>query len=126
MRDGPRVLVVEDDPTIGHMLGKIFEAWGWRVARAGTVAEALGFRAERLDLVVLDLMLPDGDGLEVLRSFRLARNRAKVSISTAKDVEALHEAIDLLPDQLLFKPFIFEPLQEFARSIASAWTPTAD
>lgn len=63
----PHVLVVEDNSLVSDAMRILFEASGNRVSVAGSVAEALGVSAnDPADLVLLDLTLPDGDGLEVV------------------------------------------------------------
>lgn len=62
------VLVVDDEPTIGEVVSLYLERAGYLTRRAGDGAEALRMaRAERPDLVVLDVMLPEIDGIEVMR-----------------------------------------------------------
>src|SRR4051812_50041915 len=65
------VLVVDDEPTIGEVVGRYLQRAGYatRVAHDGRGALA-AVEAERPDLVVLDLMLPGGDGLEGMRRLR--------------------------------------------------------
>jgi CheY-like chemotaxis protein len=66
----PLVLVVDDSPLVTEALGALLDAVGYRTAAAGSVAEALAAvrGAERPAAVLLDLTLPDGDGLAVLRA----------------------------------------------------------
>jgi DNA-binding NtrC family response regulator len=74
------VLVVEDDPAFGSVLGEELQAWGHTVALAASVAEARErLQVEACDVAVLDLQLPDGSGLDVLREIS----------STGLPVEAL-------------------------------------
>ncbi|CAM5494421.1 Regulator of RpoS [Streptomyces tendae] len=66
-----RVLVVDDDPTVAEVVAGYLVRAGYRVDRAGDGPGALGrAAAHRPDLVVLDLMLPGMDGLEVCRRLR--------------------------------------------------------
>ena len=68
-----RLLVVEDEPSIRELLAGSLRYAGFEVAAAGTAADALRLAAvHRPDLVVLDVMLPDGDGFDVLRRLRAA------------------------------------------------------
>src|SRR6185369_5295601 len=68
---GQRVLVVDDDPTVSDVVRRYLERSGLAVTLAGDGPAALrAFDAERPDLVVLDLMLPGIDGLEVARRLR--------------------------------------------------------
>lgn len=117
-RTSPRVLIVEDDTTIAHMVAKIFELWKWDTAKAYTVAAAMALLDEvPYDMVVLDLMLPDGSGIDILRRLRERKCPASISVSTAKGIDDVGDVLELKPDQLNFKPFIFEPLREMAQGI---------
>ncbi len=65
----PLVLVVDDSPLVTEALGVLLEATGYRAAAAGSVAEALRLAREAAPAaLLLDLTLPDGDGLEVARA----------------------------------------------------------
>src|SRR5689334_22513603 len=69
-----RVLVVDDEPDLAEVLAGVLRYEGWQVRTAGDVATALAGAAEFLpDAVVLDIMLPDGNGLAALRDLRAAR-----------------------------------------------------
>ena len=71
MNEGPRVLLVDDEPVILRVLEVNFRIAGFDVSTASTGAEALARAAEApVDAVVLDLQLPDTDGLEVLERLR--------------------------------------------------------
>ncbi len=78
-----RILVCEDNPDIQEILGSFLGAAGYEVVRAATGPEGLQrFEEERPDLVLLDAMLPEKDGWEVLREIR-ARNDTPVIMLTA-------------------------------------------
>lgn len=65
----PAVLIVEDSALVADALGVLLEASGYATGSATTVADALtALRNERYDAMLLDLTLPDGDGLDVLGS----------------------------------------------------------
>ena len=65
------VLVVEDEPQIRRFVRSALEAEGWQVHEAGTLREGLSAAGTRRpDLLVLDLGLPDGDGVELIRDVR--------------------------------------------------------
>ena len=69
------ILVVDDEPRIAEIARDYLERAGFRVAIAGTGADALAFaRTKRPDLVVLDLGLPQMDGLDVTRALRKQSN----------------------------------------------------
>lgn len=119
----PLMLVVEDDPTIAHMLRKIFETWFWETLKAQTVEEGLKLLSPELDLIILDLMLPDGDGIDILKAAKSQALPAKIVVSTGRDVTTLSKVVALHPDQVLIKPFLFEPLRSLADDIAGRWKP---
>ncbi|MGA8463080.1 MAG: response regulator, partial [Trebonia sp.] len=66
-----RVLVVDDEPSLAELLSSVLRYEGWSVRAAGDGAEAVRTGREfRPDAVVLDIMLPDFDGIEVMRKLR--------------------------------------------------------
>jgi len=83
------LLLVEDDPRIATFLLRALKGRGHAVEAVATGAEALvrATRHEALDLVVLDLGLPDMDGLDVLQRLRAAGVRAPVVVLTAREEE---------------------------------------
>jgi DNA-binding response OmpR family regulator len=108
--DHPRgsVLVVDDEPTIGEVVSRYLERAGYatRVALDGPGALA-AVASERPDLVVLDLMLPGVDGLEVMRRIRENdRSRVAVILLTAKGEESDRVVgLRLGADDYVVKPF---------------------
>lgn len=85
---GDRILLVEDDAHIGASLLRALEASGYDAAWAQTGADALtAFAAARADLVLLDLGLPDADGLDVCRRIRSLDPMTIVIMVTARDEE---------------------------------------
>ena len=105
------ILVVEDEPTLRETLVDALEADGFRVIAAADGREALTqFRAERPDLVLLDLMLPELSGIEVTRIIR-AESGVPIVMLTAKDSE-LDKVVglELGADDYVTKPFILREL----------------
>jgi DNA-binding response OmpR family regulator len=102
-----RLLVIEDEARIVELLRSAFERAGFVVDSVGTMAE--GDQALSLvayDAAVLDLGLPDGDGLRMLAKIRTAGNRVPVLILTARDaVEDRVGGLDGGADDYLVKPF---------------------
>ena len=79
--DARRILAVDDDPNVLRLLSLILGGEGYQVAAVGSVREALAaLRADPVDLVVLDLGLPDGSGLEVLREVRVTLQTAALPV----------------------------------------------
>ena len=100
-----RVLIVEDDPQIRRFLRLALEGEGCTVQEASRLD--VGIAASRLgpDLVLLDLGLPDGDGLDFIAPFR-ARSQAPVVVLSARGQEADKvAALDAGADDYLVKPF---------------------
>src|SRR5262245_17132979 len=85
-----KVLVVDDEPTIGEVLSRYLQRAGYETRLAGSGEDALAqAKSERPDLVVLDLMLPGVDGLEVMRRLRQqARGRTAIILLTARGEES--------------------------------------
>jgi two-component system, OmpR family, response regulator MprA len=106
------ILVVDDDPRITEMLRRILAYDGYSVAVAATGGEALARVLERPpDLVVLDIMLPDMDGLEVTRRLRAAGDNVPILLVTARD--AVSDRVTGLKtgaDDYIVKPFAPEEL----------------
>ena len=102
-----RILLVEDNQTLADGLASILRGSGYAVDRVadGASAEAVA-AAEIYDLVILDLNLPEMDGLDVLRSMRARQNRAAVMILTARGTpEERVKGLDLGADDYMIKPF---------------------
>lgn len=109
--DGPQLLVVEDEPEIRRFLRASLGSHGYRVVEAECGAEALRRSSESPpDLVLLDLGLPDIDGLEVIRQMR-AWLTAPIIVVSARGREAEKVcALDAGADDYLTKPFGVEEL----------------
>ncbi len=108
------ILLVEDDARIASFIAKGLKAEGYSVTVAPDTTTALGImatRGEDLDLVLLDLGLPDGDGLSVLRSWRGQRLRLPVIILTARDdLSSKVSGLDAGATDYVTKPFAFDEL----------------
>jgi len=101
-----RVLVVDDEPEIRHIIRVLLEAEGYRIAEAATASRAaVAARTEKPDLVLLDLGLPGGDGLAVLRSIRAWSPVPLVVLSARTMEEQKIVALDAGADDYVTKPF---------------------
>jgi len=106
------ILVIEDEERIAWFLVRGLATHGYPVEHVATGAQALA-RLSRggTDLVVLDLALPDIDGLDILRRLREENRPVPVIILTARsDVDDLVRGLDLGADDYLTKPFAFDEL----------------
>lgn len=114
-----RVLLVEDDRMIAESLRTALRLEGHAVDWVRDVAAAQGSLAtERFDLVLLDLGLPGGDGLQVLRTLRARRDDTPVVVLTARDSTGDRVAgLDAGADDYLVKPFEYEELTARMRAV---------
>jgi DNA-binding response OmpR family regulator len=100
-----KVLVVEDEPAIAESLAYSLEREGYEVATAGTLADAEDKIADA-DLIILDLMLPDGSGFDVLAGLRRVERPPAVIILSSRDQEADRVAgLETGADDYVTKPF---------------------
>lgn len=107
-----RVLVVDDEPGLAELVSMALRYEGWQVSTAGDGASAIRqAQADPPDVVVLDVMLPDINGLEVLRKLRASQPGLPLLLLTAK--ESLEDRIAGLAaggDDYVTKPFSVEEL----------------
>ncbi|WP_199424928.1 response regulator transcription factor [Actinotalea solisilvae] len=105
-----RALVVDDEPALGDLLSTVLRYEGWQVETALTGQAAIrAARAQAPDVVVLDVMLPDLTGLEVLRRIRAVHPEVPVLFLTAKDaVEDRIAGLTAGGDDYVTKPFSLE------------------
>lgn len=105
-----RVLLVEDDASVAGAMESALRRRGYEVVRAATVADALA--APSVDLVLLDLGLPDGDGIDVCRELRRRDNHVAIIAVTARGEERDRVAgLRIGADDYVVKPFSMAELQ---------------
>src|SRR3989442_14455694 len=114
-----RILVVEDEAKVARALREGLERGKYRVFVAPTGEEGFFLvNAEEFDLVLLDLMLPGRDGLQVLSTLRKRGLQTPVLILTARDaIENRVEGLDKGGDDYLVKPFAFPELSARIRAL---------
>ena len=111
MAKGATVLVVDDEPPIRRLLRTSLGAQGYDVSEAGTGREALAaIERDKPDLVILDLGLPDLNGIEVIRAVRAHSTVPIIVLSVREDERGKVEALDLGADDYVTKPFGVEEL----------------
>ena len=114
-----KVLVVDDQPNIVDMVATVLRFHGFDVGTAATAGEALArAAADRPDLVVLDVRLPDGDGFEVCRSLRADGHQIGVVFLTARDAPGDKIAgLTFGGDDYVTKPFSVDELVARVRAV---------
>jgi len=119
MRTGPaRILVVDDEPYITDLLGAALRFEGFEVDVAASGTEALGRAADGHDLVLLDVMLPDVDGVEVCRRLRRDGIDTPVLFLTARDgTEDKVDGLAVGADDYVTKPFSLDELVARIRAV---------
>ena len=114
-----RVLLVDDDPGVSEVIGMLLEREGYAVVHAATLKQGIALvEAGELDLVVTDLKLPDGTGLDVIAGVRARRPRLPIIMITS--YSSMESAIDALragANDYVIKPFDND---EFLRALARA------
>lgn len=107
-----RLLVVEDEKDLNRVISKRLEAAGYSVDRCFDGEDALLFmKMGEFDAVILDIMMPKINGLEVLKIMRQNNNATPVLLLTAKDsIEDRVKGLDTGAEDYLVKPFAFDEL----------------
>ena len=112
MKNGVDVLLLEDDPALNQLIVEELEAEGHRVVAQPTLADAaFVLKSQHIDLVVTDLRLPDGDGMELLKIAQaLADPPAVIVITAFGSVRQAVKALQAGADDFLTKPLDLEHL----------------
>ncbi len=120
-----QILVIEDEPKVGRAVQEGLRAEGYEVTLASTGEEGFFLASSRVfDLIVLDVMLPGRDGLEVLAALRRQRKTTPVLLLTARDaVEDRVAGLDAGADDYLVKPFAFPELSARIRALLRRGKP---
>ncbi|TFB56635.1 response regulator transcription factor [Cryobacterium sp. Sr3] len=121
-----RVLVVDDEPTLTDLLQMALRYEGWEVRTAGEGRQALTIAREfRPDAIVLDIMLPDLDGLQVLQRLRSDGHETPVLFLTAKDsLDDRLKGLTAGGDDYVTKPFSLEEVVARLRGLIRRSTLT--
>ena len=127
-RDGPRVLLVEDDPETRAALIRVLGVRGYKVDDAPDGRSALrSWEAHRPDIILLDLGLPDIDGLDLVRRFRREATTPIVILSARDHEREKVEALERGADDYVTKPFGVDELRARIRvALRHAAGPAGD
>lgn len=118
MSEYPRVLIVEDDATIARAVELELVHAGFAVTRVGDGPAAIEASREPLDLMILDLMLPGMDGLDVAREVRARGDEVPILMLTAKgDPDDVVRGFDVGADDYVKKPFEITELMSRIRAL---------
>jgi len=119
MAEGPKVLVVDDEPNIRELVQVALNFHGFAVTTSATGEDALQLaEAYRPDLIVLDVLLPDIDGFEVCRRLRSVANNVPVIFLTARDATAdTVTGLTIGGDDYIAKPFSVEAMIARVRAV---------
>ena len=113
-----KVLVIEDQPNLLRSVAQALTEAGFQSLAAGTLAEATASLRTGVDLIILDVMLPDGSGLEWLRSLRAEGNSTLVLMLTARDsVDDRIVGLETGADDYMVKPFALNELLARVRAL---------
>ncbi|MGH3431473.1 MAG: response regulator transcription factor [Thermocrispum sp.] len=123
-----RILVVDDDRAVRDSLRRSLEFNGYSIELASDGAQALeAIEANRPDAMVLDVMMPRLDGLEVARRLRGRGDDLPILVLTARDaVSDRVSGLDAGADDYLPKPFALEELLARLRALLRRWSPEPD
>lgn len=121
-----RILVVDDEPAVRDAVQRALKLDDYEVETASDGAEALqSLKVSAPDLVVLDVLMPKVDGLEVCRRLRAAGDSTPILMLTARDsVEDRVEGLDVGADDYLVKPFALDELLARVRALLRRSSPT--
>ena len=110
-----RVLIVEDNDAVASAMRILVESAGHRVSTAGTVADALAIgTSDPAKLVLLDITLPDGDGLVLVQALRAAGSKTVVALTGHDDADTRRRCLDAGCTEVLVKPV---PARDLVRRV---------
>ncbi|MBI2071412.1 MAG: response regulator transcription factor [Elusimicrobia bacterium] len=117
-----QVLIVEDEPVTQKILVKAFQKWGYKTLAASTLAQAQRLLGQRKDiaLVILDLMLPDGDGIKLCRKIKRNPQTRLLPVVVLTSLKRFRYAIHAYrngADLHLTKPIDLAKLKQYAKAI---------
>lgn len=123
-----RLILLDDEPDLREEMLQFFVAQGFDVTEAGTIRDFWkSFREQGCDIAVIDRMLPDGDGLDVVRELREAQQACGIVVFTARDSsEEIIDGYRLGADHYLAKPIRLDELGAVVASLTRRLTVAPD
>ena len=113
-----RLLLIDDDAALGELLVEYFARFGHRLAAATTAADGRYLlRRDNPDLLILDVMLPDADGMEVCREIRAISDIPIVMLTARGDLPDRVLGLELGADDYITKPFSIRELMARIKAI---------
>ncbi len=124
------ILVIDDEPAVQEVIRLILERWGYQLIPALNVATAVEkLRQKPLpDLVLLDMMLPDVDGLELLRQMRETKvfdNLPIIIVSALADADQIRKGLEMGADRYITKPAMSHNLLKTVQEVLKTGRRTA-
>lgn len=115
-----KILIIEDEPSLRELMEKSLTKEGYKIELADSFSKADNkISAYDYDCILLDIMLPDGDGFKLLEKIKLLRKKDNVIIISAKDsLEDKVKGLELGADDYIAKPFHLMELNARIRSIS--------
>lgn len=124
--DERRVLIVEDHAETAETLRRILTREGWEISVATTLAGGLANLHIPPYCVILDVLLPDGSGTELLRELRERELNTRVVVTTASgDPDDLKALGSFIPDVILRKPYSYRELRQALEPLSATVTSSA-
>lgn len=115
----PKVLVVDDSEFMRKVLRNILEAGGYKVSEARNADEALEkYLREGADVITMDIVMPDKDGIEAVRKIREANNKAKIiMISALGHQKTVMRSLEAGAVDFIIKPFTADDVLESVNAV---------
>lgn len=123
-----RLILLDDEPDLREEMSEFFSGQGFDVTEASTIRDFwTAFRDQGCDIAVIDRMLPDGDGVDVVREMRDSQHACGIVVFTARDSsEEIIDGYRLGADHYLTKPIRMDELGAVVQSLARRLTVAPD
>lgn len=116
----PTILLVEDEPALREGIGRFLRTRGYQVLTADDGQSALA-QIQQADAIVLDIMLPDMTGLEVLEQLRQTSNVPALIVTALGDEATQISSFNRLADDYVTKPFLLAVLDKRLQALLRRW-----